>query len=588
MTILTLNGTQVFPAGNQIIKLTRENPYFTQSESYTLDVTLPMDILENRQFFGSIHRLEHSKRLSTMTCLLTVNNKPILSGTAKVTQVSELEVKVQLIGGVSEIKFLSTENKTYIDEMEGPFTYMQVICMPAYDETYENQVNKWNGGIENFFDNINDYFPEAVQPNLVGLMKEVLAQQGFTITENCTDQEPWNCLYIASAKRASYVVHALPHWTVREFITEYCNFFNCTLIADQVNRTVRIVSNRDFFGSNRQTTIIPVDEYTVELNDGDGGHSLGSDNINFDMSGSPEHDYDIIPDNVRESAPVREYPSRSEAQADYARMTADERKRYIFKTPVGLFAGWEHSMKEETGGDETLTEFMQIDVFAPLIRDKDNENETSLKICPVAIASTILEYHTANEYFGGGSYPPGKHPWRYLSLENPTGNEYNRWGSVVPDPTVPETEDATIQEYIEGEADIEKSEKEDRMQVFFVDDVRMSSVSYEGWDSGRGIDAPMPFTDFLYKRMYSASHRQWSLSLNPTAAEHYLGQLHQNAYSFNMKAKYCVKFLADEMPDPTQVFIIRNRRFACEKIEAQIDDLGLQQLMTGYFYEMLS
>ena len=31
-------------------KLTRENPYFTQAESYTLDLILPMDIIENRSF----------------------------------------------------------------------------------------------------------------------------------------------------------------------------------------------------------------------------------------------------------------------------------------------------------------------------------------------------------------------------------------------------------------------------------------------------------------------------------------------------------------------------------------------------------
>ena len=585
MTILTLNGTQVFPAGNQTIKLTRENPYFTQSESYTLDVTLPMDILENRQFFGSIHRLEHSKRLSTMTCLLTVNNKPILSGTAKVTQVSELEVKVQLIGGVSEIKFLSAENKTYIDEMKGPFSYMQTICMPAYDETYDIKVNEWNGGYTTgLLPELDDYLKESLQPNLVGLMKEVLAQQGYSIVENCPDQEPWNCLYIASAKRTTNIAHALPHWTVREFVTEYCNFFNCSIITDQIARTVRIVSNSDFFGSARQTSIVPIDEYTVELNDKDGGHTLGTDNISFDISGSPEHDYDIIPDNVRESAPTKEYPSRNEARAAYAQMGESDRKRYIFKTPVGLFVGWEHNMKEETGKDETIDEFLQIDVFAPLIRDKESENETSLKICPVAISSTVLEYDCWDIF--GNKYQPGKHPWRYLSLENPTGNDYNRWGSAVPDPTVPETESTTIQEYIEGEIDIEKAEKEDRMQVFFVDDIKIPSTSYEGWDKDQTIMAPMPFTDFLYKRMYSESHRQWSLSLNPSTAEHYLGQLHQNSYSFNMKAKYCVKFLADEMPDPTQVFIIRNKRFACEKIEAQIDDQGLQQLMTGYFYEM--
>lgn len=586
-TLLYLNNTQVYPDGKQQIKIVRENPYFTQSESYTLDVTLPMDILENRDFFQNIQRIERSKNTSAMSCRLVVNNKPLLQGSAKVTQVTEKEVKVQLIGGLSEVKFLSNENQTYIDEMEGPFTYMQGVCMPAYDETYEDQVNKWEGGTQPFIVALNDYLHEAVQPNLVGLMKEVLAQQGFTITENCTDRAPWNCLYIASAKRASHIVHALPHWTVREFVTEYCNFFNCSFITDQVARTVRIVSNGDFFGSARYTGIVPVDEYTVEMSDEESGHSIGSDNIRYDMSGSPEHDYDIIPDNVRDSAPVKEYPSLNEARTAYGRMSDDERKRYIFKTPIGLFVGWEHSMKEETGADETISEFLQIDVFGPLIRDNESENETLLKICPVAISSTILEYHSVNEYFGGGSYPPGKHPWRYISLENPTGNEYNRWGDNVDDPTVPTAETSTIQDYIEGEVSIEKSEKEDRMQVFFVDDVIMSSVSYEGWDNGQSIDALMPFTDFLYKRMYSASHRQWSLSLNPTAAEHYLGQLHQNAYTFDMKAKYCVKFLADEMPDPTQVFIIRNKRFACEKVEALIDEQGLQQLVTGYFYEML-
>ena len=331
--------------------------------------------------------------------------------------------------------------------------------------------------------------------------------------------------------------------------------------------------------------IEPVDEYTVELDENSTEQSLVTANLSFDMSGSSEHDYDIIPDNVRESAPVLEYPSRNEAFAAYRQIDSEERKRYIFKTPVGLFAGWDTDMSEEDGSSNVKTEFLQIDVFGPLIRDSDNESEITLKIVPVAISRTVLEYH---DFFSEAFGPvvPGKHPWRYISMENPTGNEYNRWGSNVDDPTVEEN-DATIQEFVEGEADIEKSEKEDRMQVFFVDDIEQISVSYAGWNKGTGFNALMPFTDFQYKRMYDTSHRLWSLSLNPTAAEHYLGELHNTGYTFNMKAKYCVKFLADEMPDPTLVFIIRNKRFGCEKIEAQIDDRGLQQLMTGYFYEML-
>ena len=46
-------------------KLTRENPYFTQAESYTLDVILPMDIIENRSFFQNLQRMERTKQPET-------------------------------------------------------------------------------------------------------------------------------------------------------------------------------------------------------------------------------------------------------------------------------------------------------------------------------------------------------------------------------------------------------------------------------------------------------------------------------------------------------------------------------------------
>ena len=97
----------------------------------------------------------------------------------------------------------------------------------------------------------------------------------------------------------------------------------------------------------------------------------------------------------------------------------------------------------------------------------------------------------------------------------------------------------------------------------------------------------MGFTDYQYKRNHKgAAHRLWSLSLNPCEATHYLGQLHQNGFTFNMKARHCFRFLADDMPDPTRVYIIRGKPYGCEKVEANIGDRGMERLMTGYFYEM--
>ena len=102
---LQKNGTtawqQLWPDTAQSIKLTGENPYFTQSERYTVDVTLPMDILQNRSFFQNIQRMERSKQPQHMKCRLVVDNHPVLTGTASVTQVTQESVMVHMVGGNS-------------------------------------------------------------------------------------------------------------------------------------------------------------------------------------------------------------------------------------------------------------------------------------------------------------------------------------------------------------------------------------------------------------------------------------------------------------------------------------------------------
>lgn len=63
MIELYLNNERVFTDTSQTVKVTKENPYFTQSGSYTLDVNIPMDILENRRFFKNIQSFLSLKKL---------------------------------------------------------------------------------------------------------------------------------------------------------------------------------------------------------------------------------------------------------------------------------------------------------------------------------------------------------------------------------------------------------------------------------------------------------------------------------------------------------------------------------------------
>lgn len=50
---------------------------------------------------------------------------------------------------------------------------------------------------------------------------------------------------------------------------------------------------------------------------------------------------------------------------------------------------------------------------------------------------------------------------------------------------------------------------------------------------------------------------------------------------------YCVKFVTDDIPDPSKIYIFHNRRFVCQKIEMDVSNDGIGKLKTGYFYEML-
>ena len=68
----------------------------------------------------------------------------------------------------------------------------------------------------------------------------------------------------------------------------------------------------------------------------------------------------------------------------------------------------------------------------------------------------------------------------------------------------------------------------------------------------------------------------------------HIGQLHAADSRINGKNQRCIKFISDDIPDPTKIFMFKNKRFVCEKIELQLDEKGIESVKTGYFYEILS
>lgn len=123
MTALYINDLPAIIKSGTSVKLTRENPFFTSAGDYTLDVVLPLSgCLENLRIFGALqYRAMSLKFLAgkkfpfrLVTELLT------LEGTAIVTNVTQDEVKVQLLAGNSALNFdtLGEDGEKYIDDFD--------------------------------------------------------------------------------------------------------------------------------------------------------------------------------------------------------------------------------------------------------------------------------------------------------------------------------------------------------------------------------------------------------------------------------------------------------------------------------------
>ena len=47
-----------------------------------------------------------------------------------------------------------------------------------------------------------------------------------------------------------------------------------------------------------------------------------------------------------------------------------------------------------------------------------------------------------------------------------------------------------------------------------------------------------------------------------------------------------IKFVTGDIPDPSKIFVFRNKRYICEKIEMNVTEDGIEKEKTGYFYEI--
>lgn len=628
MITCIINGHKAYPISTSSIKVTYANQYVTDDGEYTYDITFPMNILENRVIFKNVSRLEVRKNIAKYDdCKLFCNSQLFMSGVGTILSVNEKEIKLQIVGGKSRIKFNDRMEKHYIDEIQ-----FGTADKPGYDvdkgwsQKFKDRITeiyrldedktkflgvegKWcfvpvrdetNDMIANFvgvdktkqFIGYNAPFISnlAVQPNLMYIFRKVVEYEGYTIKRNDFDCKPWNQLYIASAYKTRELRRALPHWSSYTFIEEFRKLFNATIVFDDIQKTCSVIKKSELTNAD-SVAIEPLDEYTTDY-DEDGSFSTSSTaNLEYNLGDSANRDnYEVISKKVFENFEIVHSTGIWEPQNQFQGTTQSWSEKQKRQTIIECNGSY-YIYVENEGDSKT---WQLAGVWSPLIRDSSSDDYVDLNISPAAQVVEDINFKTA--IIGEDNYYEKR---CLLSIPN----------DKEPDSKECDVDDdgysyISVQDAIEDESTLDKSEDDQEcMNIFFIipgevqDDNKFSWVraksrwpkfktdyrinkeycgSTEGGFGGNGGGT--------FKEKYPYSLSICTKSTNDVVA---LGCLHDNGLRLDNKNCMETKFKSDDIPDPSKIYIIRNKKYVCEKIEMEVKDDAIEPIYTGYFY-MLS
>lgn len=621
MITCIINGMAAYPAASQSIKLTYANQYVTDDGEYSYDINFPMSIMDNRRVFHNVSRFDVSKVTQKFDdCKLYVSGRLILSGVGTVISVTEAEIKLQIVGGKSRIKFNDKLTKHYIDEIpfgtadkpgytvdkgfsqkfkdkiseiyrlnedkseflgaEGRWCFM-----PVRDETNDlianfvgvDRTKQFIGYNAPFIMNL------AVQPNLMYIFRKVVEYEGYSLKRNDFDCKPWNLLYIASAYKTRELCKALPHWSSYTFIEEFRKLFNATIVFDDIKKTCSVINASELTTAD-SVEIETLDEYTTDY-DEDGSFSTSSTaNLEYNLGDSANRDnYEVIPKKVFDSFEIVHSEELMGSDRQFASTTllwSEKKKR---QTIIENYGDYYIYVEDEDGNKN----WKLAGIWSPLIRDSASDDYVDLNISP---AAQVVE----NINFKSGLLEDNYYEKRCL-LSIPNDKEPDSKECDIDEDGYSYT---SVQDALDDESMLDTSEDEQEcMNIFFILPGRVQTG--DGTNTrlswvGNKSRWPQFMTDYRINYGYRFSgiafiddaYYSLALCMKSEIGTTCLGSLHDNGLKIDNKNCLQIKFKSEVIPDPSNTYIIHNKKYVCEKIELEVKDDQIEPIFVGYFYMM--
>lgn len=594
MTQLYIDDQEVALPEDFTFELIRENNFFTKGGSFTLDISLNLDIPVNARLYRHLNRFTASSKFKNRSARLIVDGRSVLNGTEIILEVNELSASIQLASGNSELNFLvgSDVKMNTLDLGDVPVISSQDAFWNYYQQYPEANficapVKAMNGSDAVFINNLKSHhvrftsgkyklfttekqWPEEIRPMpyLNYIIERCITALGYTINHNSIRDTPYNRLFIVHGHNPKKVNELMPDKTVAEFLSEVEELFN-VLIQVNDNKTVDIIFAYEFYQNPTLFTPLKVSEQFERkyLNPDEQPATHTSSNIRYDFDNTDISKESDIDPNIRSSLNEVKCKNLATVNGSLKTMNADAIMRSIF---VDEETGQEFVAKKFGDGTNDF-KLWPVNTFKR-ISGKSGE-EIEIEIVPADIEAFEVDVcHTIGWYYYTG----------YIQMP------------VAPSFVGTTDETITAEEAIQGKTIT--SQKLNKLAVAFA-----GYGGYTIFPTGEELTTqPDIFYHAAFPTVITHYNAPWVTSQyyciseidHATLAFKSEGyglydRIYSKAPAIDTEEETTMHAILDGViPQATDVFIVNNKKFVCKDIHFKITPDGFDPEYQATLYAM--
>lgn len=427
----------------------------------------------------------------------------------------------------------------------------------------------------------------AAQPYLCDMLPRVIRGLGYEVGDLSFLTDGWTSgLLIANSRATISRAETLPHWTPAELIEEMQQAFGGVFTVSE-ERRVSFVSRRQWYGAQAAAVELAAvaDARQAELDEEGEQQTSSAGNVDYDWPASD--DMLTLPAEVRERAQWSRHSTMAAVRAAVAALSAKERAKS--KTLYYCTADHSvHALLHRKDEPETY-ELARVGQCPGLVRlAAADDNATALRIVPARMAVAAYFLTSDPHAYTEGTIETGIPVLRVADTSLVSRAWYSVDAAINPDTA----------EQDERYTDSEKTHLE---LAYYNGDVQFNaSITTTPLMVGCPVGVPFvsdPQTGFLQTPARIADrsdgrgpsldwYRLDPLENTADQTRDCIGQFLDGGAQIDTRCALTLDIYDRFALDPTRPYLIRSRRYACDRLEITLTEEGVQLPVRGTFYEI--